>query len=161
MTEDCNSKILQKMFETIEEPEEIGVIITSSPDEAWLNPFFEYENRTDLKTMDIAKRQFELINQNKNLTALYCRIQILGNDVAVASAVIKDGILFLLNVVVKQECRGKGYGKILVKELLENACDMGAETLCLQVVQNNSVAINMYKKFGFKYLYTYWYMVRK
>lgn len=161
MTVDCNSIILQKMFETIEEPEEIGVIITSSPDEAWLNPFFEYENRTDLKTMDIAKRQFELINQNENLTALYCRIQILGNDVAVASAVIKDGILFLMNVVVKPECRGKGYGKILVKELLENACDMGAETLCLQVVQNNSVAINMYKKFGFKYLYTYWYMVRK
>ncbi|MCQ2572906.1 MAG: GNAT family N-acetyltransferase [Treponema sp.] len=160
MTVDCNSPVLLEKFETVEEPEEIGVIITGTPDEAWLNPFFEFENRTAPKTMEIVKRQFELISQNEKLTALYCRIQISGNDVGVASAVIEDGVLFLLNVVVNPACRGKGYGKILVKEILENACDMGAEKLCLQVVQENSVAINLYKSFGFEYLYTYWYMVK-
>jgi len=158
MTVSCDSPVLLEKFEEVEEPEEIGVIITSIPDEAWLNPFFEYENRTDEKTISIAKRQFDLIDQNENLTALYCRIQILGKDVAVASAVIEDGILFLLNVVVNPSCRGKGYGKILVKEILENACDMGAEKLCLQVMKDNPVAINLYKSFGFEYFYTYWYM---
>lgn len=158
MTVSCDSSVLLEKFEEVEEPEEIGVIITGAPDEAWLNPFFEYENRTDEKTISIAKRQFDLIDQNENLTALYCRIQIWGKDVAVASAVIEDGILFLLNVVVNPTCRGKGYGKILVKEILENACDMGAEKLCLQVMKDNPVAINLYKSFGFEYFYSYWYM---
>jgi len=158
MTVSCESPVLFEKFESVEEPEEIGVIITGSPDEAWLTPFFAYENRTDEKTMNIAKRQFDLIDENENLTAIYCRIQIWGKDVAVASAVIEDGILFLLNVVVNPACRGQGYGKIMIKEILENACDMGAEKICLQVMQNNPVAINLYKSFGFEKLYTYWYM---
>ncbi len=158
MTVSCKSPVLLEKFEEVEEPEEIGVIITGTPDEAWLNSFFEYENRTDEKTIRIAKYQFDLIDQNENLTALYCRIQIWGKDVAVASAVIEDGILFLLNVVVNPSCRGKGYGKILVKEILENAFDMGAEKFCLQVMKDNPVAINLYKSFGFEYFYSYWYM---
>jgi len=161
MSVSSDSPVLLEKFESVEEPEEIGVIITGSPDEAWLSAFFEFENRTDEKTIRIAKSQFDIINQNENLTSLYCRIQIWGKDVAVASAVIEDGILFLLNVVVSSTCRGKGYGKILVKELLENACDIGAEKLCLQVVQNNTVAVNLYKNFGFEYLYSYWYMEKK
>ena len=157
----CDSQLLIQRLEEIEEPEEIGVIITGFPDEAWLSSFFEFENRTDEKTQSIAKRQFELINQNEKLNAFYCRIQNLGKEVATASAVIEDGILFLQNVVVKPEHRGKGYGKILIKEILENACNMGAEKLCLQVMQNNPVAINLYKSFGFEYLYSYWYMKKE
>lgn len=152
--------VFQEKMESIIEPEEMGVIMTSTPDEAWLNCYFEYENRTNPKTMDIVRRQFALVDKNENLTAIYCRIQMTGKDVAVASAVIEDGYMFLLNVVVDSSCRGKGYGKLLAKQILEAACDMGAEKLCLQVVASNEVAKNMYSAFGFEYQYSYWYMYK-
>ena len=91
-----------------------------------------------------------------NPSLLVCPI--CGKDVGVASAVIQNGVLFLLNVVISQEFRGKGFGKILIKEILENACILGAKKLYLQVVQSNSVAQSLYKSFGFEYLYSYWYM---
>lgn len=152
--------VFQEKMESVVEPEETGVIMTSSPDEAWLKCYFEYENRTDPKTMDIVRRQFALVDKNENLSAIYCRIQMWGKDVAVASVVIEDGVMFLLNVVVNPDCRGKGYGKILVKQILEAACDIGAEKLCLQVVASNEVAKNMYKSFGFEVQYSYWYMCK-
>ena len=31
----------------------------------------------------------------------------------------------------------------------------------LQVIETNEVALNLYKKFGYEKLYTYWYMVKK
>lgn len=148
-------------LESIEEPEEIGVIITNNPDNLWLSSFFEFENIADEKNQQIAKKQFKIIEKNKNLSALYCRLQNSGTDIGVASAVIQDRILFLLNVIISQNARKKGFGKILIKEILENACLLGAKKLCLQVVQSNSVAQNLYKSFGFEYLYSYWYMEKQ
>ena len=31
----------------------------------------------------------------------------------------------------------------------------------LQVIKTNEIAINLYKKFGYEILYTYWYLVKK
>lgn len=146
--------------ESIVEPEEVGVIITAKPDEAWLDCYFKWENRTDPKIIDINKKQFELVDDDNNLSAIYCRIQMSGEDVAVASVVIEDGNAFLLNVVVDETVRGKGYGKILVKDILETACNFGAENIYLQVVADNNVALKMYESFGFSFLYKYWYMVK-
>ena len=48
--------------------------------------------------------------------------------------------------------------KLYFHNILENVCILGAKKLYLQVVQSNSVAQSLYKSFGFKYLYSYWYM---
>lgn len=149
----------QERAESIVEPEEAGFIITSAPDAAWLEAFFSFEHRTTPKTVATATRQFELIDADDNLTALYVRLQMSGKDVAVASVVIEDGVLFLLNVVVDESVCGKGYGKLLVKNALEAGCDAGAEKLCLQVSSDNGTAIKLYESFGFKTRYHYWYMV--
>lgn len=146
--------------ESIIEPEETGVIITTKPDDAWLDCYFKWENRTEQKMIEINKKQFEIVDDDKNLSAVYCRIQMGGIDVAVASVVIENGLGFLLNVIVDEKVRGKGYGKILVKETLEAACSFGAEKFCLQVDSNNSTAIGLYESFGFEFLYKYWYMVK-
>lgn len=147
--------------ESIIEPEDIGVIVTGSPDMAWLNAFLTFEDISDSKKIDVVTSQFDMIEANDDLTSVYCRLQIHGEDVAVASAVIEDGVMFLLNVVVDKNRRGNGYGKIIVKETLEAACNFGAEQLCLQVVQDNYVAIGLYKSFGFKKIYDYIYYVKK
>lgn len=156
-TQSDNLMFLERL-ESVEEPEEIGVIITSNPDNLWLSSFFEFEKIDNEKYQQIAKKQFKIVDKNQNLSALYCRLLHSGKDVGVASAVIQNGVLFLLNVVISQEFRGKGFGKILIKEILENACILGAKKLYLQVVQSNSVAQSLYKSFGFEYLYSYWYM---
>lgn len=160
MTVMADDETFATRCENIIEPEDIGVIITSSPDDTWLDCYFKWENRTDPKVIDVNKKQFEIVDADENLSAVYCRIQIHGVDVAVASAVIENGVMFLLNVVVDENVRGKGYGKILVKETLEAACNFGAEKLCLQVVADNTVAVKMYESFGFEFLYKYWYMVK-
>lgn len=146
--------------ENLIEPEDIGVIITSAPDDEWYNCYFKWENRTDPKAIEVTKKQNDMVDTDENLSAVYCRIQIHGVDVAVASAVIENGVAFLLNVVVDEKVRGKGYGKILVKETLEAACNFGAEKLCLQVLADNTVAVKLYESFGFKFFYKYWYMVK-
>jgi len=158
---DADSPVLQGKLESVIESEDIGVITTSKPDDTWLKCYFEFEGYTSDTTIKIATKQFEIVDKNENLTAVYCRIQNHGENVAVASIVIEDGYMFLLNVVVNPVCRGKGFGKILVKEILETACMYGAEKLCLQVVADNTVAVNLYKSFGFEYLYSYWYMIKR
>lgn len=155
----ADSAAFLERCEGIVEDEEAGVIITSAADAAWLEAFFSFEHRTAPKTVATATRQFELIDADDNLTALYVRLQISGKDVAVASVVIEDGVLFLLNVVVDESVRGKGNGKLLVKNALEAGCDAGAEKLCLQVSSDNGTAIKLYESFGFKTRYHYWYMV--
>lgn len=156
---DDNTFIDRRM--SVLEKEDTSVIITSIPDVFWLESFFKFEKKNDTKIKRIATRQFKLVELNKKLKALYCRVQVSGKDVAVASAVIEDGILFLLNVVVDEKQRKKGYGKILVKNILEAGCNMGAERLCLQVVADNKAAIKLYESFGFKFYYKYWYMVKQ
>ena len=160
MTVMADDETFAARCESIIEPEETGVVIKSKPDDSWLDCYFKWENRTDPKIIDVNKKQFEIVDNDENLNAVYCRIQMSGVDVGVASAVIENGVMFLLNVVVDEKVRGKGYGKILVKETLEAACNLGAEKLCLQVVADNTVAVKLYESFGFVFLYKYWYMVK-
>lgn len=160
MTVMADDETFAARCESIIEPEDIGVIITSAPDDEWYNCYFKWENRTDPKAIEFTKKQNDIVDTDENLSAVYCRIQIHGVDVAVASAVIENEVAFLLNVVVDEKVRGKGYGKILVKETLEAACNFGAEKLCLQVLADNTVAVKLYESFGFKFFYKYWYMVK-
>lgn len=151
---------LNQKLESIVEDEDIGVILTSKPDQEWFDSYFVFEERTEPLRMEIETKQFALLDDNRDLNSMYCRIQKTGKDVAVASVTIEDGKLFLLNVVVAKEFRGKGYGKILVKNVLEAGISIGAEKLYLQVSSDNEKAIKLYESFGFKLLYNYWYMVK-
>ena len=62
------------------------------------------------------------------------------------------------NIIVDESVRGQGFGKKLFGSLLKKAFEMGAQHSYLQVVQTNNVALNLYKQFGFKKEYSYWYM---
>lgn len=52
---------------------------------------------------------------------------------------------FLYNVEVYKKFRGIGYGKLIVQYCLDNY-----QIKQLTVEYNNTIAINLYKKFGFK-----------
>ena len=56
----------------------------------------------------------------------------------------------LNNIVIRKDQRGNGYSFVLLKELIKIAKFRGCTKLNLEVAINNEVAINLYKKLGFK-----------
>ena len=56
---------------------------------------------------------------------------------------------------VSKECRGKGIGELLVKDCIKRAKECGFKILQFNaVVADNILALNLYKKLGFKQLGT-------
>jgi len=132
-------------------------IITDHADRDWLQAFFSLESYTDPTVCDTAKRMLSMIHS----TARYCRIELEGESVACASAVIERGYMVLLNVIVDEKHRGKGRGRKLCEALLAEALSLGAHTAYLQVIQSNRPAVSLYERLGYKREYSYWYRVKK
>lgn len=56
--------------------------------------------------------------------------------------------LYLEDLIVTKEMRGKGLGKLLFERLLQEAKDGGFSGMVWQVLDWNEPAINFYKKYG-------------
>ncbi len=59
----------------------------------------------------------------------------------------KGRCLYLEDIVVKEEYRGKKIGKVLFEETIKTAKNMDAKLMTWQVLDWNEPAINFYKKF--------------
>ena len=58
--------------------------------------------------------------------------------------------VYITNVAVNENCRGKGYGKILVNHLIKQSELENAFFITLEVRKSNENAIVLYEKCGFK-----------
>ena len=56
----------------------------------------------------------------------------------------------LNNIVIKKNKRGNGFSSLLLDSLIKIAKSRGCKNFNLEVASTNIVAINLYKKFGFK-----------
>ena len=56
----------------------------------------------------------------------------------------------LNNIVVKKTYRGKGISTLILENLIQIAKSNNCKQINLEVSSNNTVAINLYKKFEFK-----------
>jgi GNAT superfamily N-acetyltransferase len=124
-------------------------------DSEWLNAYCTFGNYDDTK-----KETAKQILSNVKNTMLCGRLIENGATVACGSAVIELGYVGLLNVVVEESQRGKGYGTKICQSLLAEAQRLGAHTAYLQVVQSNQAAVALYKNIGYKVVYSYWYRVK-
>jgi L-amino acid N-acyltransferase YncA len=52
-------------------------------------------------------------------------------------------------VYIKDEFRGKGIGKKLIRELLKKGSENGLHTAIAKICSENQVSLNMFKKLGF------------
>ncbi len=59
-------------------------------------------------------------------------------------------VSYLNDILIKEEFRGKGYGKILMDKFMDFSKKKGAKQLGLGVRVENKNAIKMYEKYGFK-----------
>lgn len=58
--------------------------------------------------------------------------------------------LYIHDVVILDECRGKGYGKALIRELIEISKKRGYCKLTLEVREDNPAAQKVYRGLGFE-----------
>lgn len=82
-----------------------------------------------------------------------------NNIFGCALAVIQERFIGIFDVVVNENHRNKGYGKILINNILYWGKQNKADTAYLQVFNTNKIAINLYTKLGFKENYQYWYRI--
>lgn len=74
-----------------------------------------------------------------------------------ALAVVAHGIAVFLNVVVDPAKRGQGFGRAVVHAALNWTTQMGAGHAAIQVLEENSVALSLYRSLGFADAYGYHY----
>ena len=167
---EINDKLLDMGYETVtptdvmeislDEPEnfdeeDFEFVFSSEPTE-WLPDYFELEEIDNEKD----RETFRSMLSKVKIEPVYGSLVIEGKVAACASIAIDRGYALLQNVVVSKEVRGKGLGKKICQAMIQKAKEQGAYHVFLQVVQSNEVAMNLYKRLGFKKLYTYWYMRR-
>lgn len=64
------------------------------------------------------------------------------------SSIADDGEL--LSIAISSERRGRGYASMLMRSSILQAGLKGSKKIFLEVNENNIIAQNLYKKFGFK-----------
>ena len=79
---------------------------------------------------------------------LCCKLDL--EIVGFAGITIVLDIAELNNIVIRKDKRGNDYSSLLLKELIKIAKSHDCTKLNLEVAINNEIAINLYKKFGFK-----------
>ncbi len=135
--------------------ETVSVIIEEKFTEAWQYYYFTF-NKVPLASVPTAKKiQAKIINP-----VLCATVYADKKAVACGLGVMEQGYVGLLDIVVKEEYRGCGFGKVLCQAILEKAKERGAATGYLQVVDSNTVAKKLYKSLGFEDMYSYWYRVK-
>ena len=85
----------------------------------------------------------------ENKVARYLVIEETGDIKAFAGAHIILDQAHVTNIAVRQDCRGRGLGRMITRALMQYASNLGAEYLTLEVRQSNVKAQNLYKSLGF------------
>ena len=75
-----------------------------------------------------------------------------AGDTLIGYFVAMKGVdeVHLLNVVVAEASRSRGYGALLVGRVVAVAEEMGSEQVCLEVRVGNGSAIRLYERLGFR-----------
>ena len=129
------------------------VIFSDEPAD-WFDPYFEFEGFTDEKKIETYKQ----FHANTKVTKLYVTLMHEGKVAAVASCAIEGEYSLLHNVIVDKKYRGLGLGKKLCLAAILKSKELGAKYSYLQVIKDNDVAVNLYKKLGYKKVYEYCYL---
>jgi ribosomal-protein-alanine N-acetyltransferase len=78
-------------------------------------------------------------------------VRVLSTLVAYSFNYLVVDELHVLNVAVAPEQRGKGYGSLLLRTVLETGKRRGARYATLEVRESNLVAQELYEKAGFRF----------
>jgi RimJ/RimL family protein N-acetyltransferase len=99
----------------------------------------------------LEKFQSEIAIQNQINIDSYKYYLIINENTAIGYLSIKnnDDALFLSKIYIDKSCRGKGFGKIAINFIEEQAKDLNCQTIYLTVNKYNINSIMAYQKIGF------------
>ena len=129
-----------------------GIVIKEDFDSFWTDSVIAY-NKIEEKYVPV----FKAILGNIAMEKIVIRKETEGVTAGCGYAVIGRGYAGIFDIVVREDLRGKGYGREIVETLLWEAKKRGAEKSYLQVMLNNQAALHLYKKLGYREEYRYWY----
>jgi ribosomal protein S18 acetylase RimI-like enzyme len=87
----------------------------------------------------------------------FATLQEEGRPIGFALAVLERGAVGFYDVVVAPASRGRGYGRVLMRALMQWGAEQGARMGYLQVRQENEAARRLYAGLGFEDVYRYHY----
>ena len=91
-----------------------------------------------------------LKNELENANSKYLCLKLDNEIIGFAGINIVLDTAELNNIVIKKSKRGLGYSSLLLKELIKTAKDNNCNKINLEVASTNTIAISLYKNFGFK-----------
>jgi ribosomal protein S18 acetylase RimI-like enzyme len=139
----------------IERPER-DFLLESEMRPEWIDEFIR------MNRFEVARRPVYVEIMNNVLTPK-CLVSLTdkGTTIGVGLGVLGEKHLGIFDLVVDPEWRKQGIGEGLVNALLQWGRSQGAETAYLQVLSDNTDAIRLYDRIGFREIYKYWYRVKQ
>ena len=97
------------------------------------------------------KADFER-EMTQNACARYLVAEKQGRIIGFAGTWIVLDESHITNIAITEKERGRGYGLLLTKALMQYAANLGVTYATLEVRRGNTAAQNLYKKLGFVYV---------
>ena len=107
---------------------------------------------TEIEKVTFARpwtREDFLREMEVNKVARYLVYVLDGEIVGYAGAWVILDESHITNIAIREDMRGRGYGKALVKALLQYLSNLGAEYATLEVRVSNAAARHVYESLGF------------
>jgi len=132
------------------------VTVYDTLQDKWFKSFCELNNISE-------KDQLTLKQILNNIIPKSCYFLLSDDDeiLACGMCVLESDYIGLFDIVTREEYRNRGYGSILIHNILQWGKDNGAKYAYLQVMLNNAPALKLYSKLGFKEIYRYWYRIKE
>ena len=77
-----------------------------------------------------------------------------NSAIGYGQVIYSRGRYTVVNFGIVSAFRGKGFGELLLKQIINECIDRNILDLYIRVDENNTKAINLYNKCGFKYEYS-------
>lgn len=127
-----------------------GMIAAAQADDAWIDGVCSHQTGNKRNREHLAA-----IVSGVRVPAAFATLLHEGRPAAYAMSVAERGMAEIGAVIVDEALRGKGLGKRLMLGLMGWAAAQGCAQAYLQVDQSNGLALEMYKRLGFRTVYAY------
>lgn len=142
-------------LESYNDKKSICVNVEKNMSEQWLESFCRMNNLSDYQ-------QLTLRQMMNNIIPKHCFASIVSEDkiISCGLGVLQMGYIGLFDIVTDQAYRQRGYGRLLIQNILNWGIESNAHTAYLQVLMDNIPATHLYSKLGFIESYQYWYRIK-
>jgi ribosomal protein S18 acetylase RimI-like enzyme len=149
------SKVLLRSLDGLPEPKLQHAKVEESLSEDWLKTMAGMKQLTE-SAVNATRKILTVSRLRQSFITLYQN----GVPVCCGVGVIERGFIGLYDVIVDPAFRNRGFGEQLILHLLQWGRTNGAGNCYLLVAADNTQAVRLYEKLGFKEIYAYWYRVK-